>query len=169
MSWIIQIHRAKPNPVGKDKDRWGTPKPQQLLGEWADLKNIGDQAVSSVLIRLSNTEFHASCVPKPSPSFYWEGHVSLQPGEILRVHTGRSIDVLKMSPEDWRGVNQHAYAERGSFVLNNDCGDLLGVYWQGSDRNLHKEDSASYDPNPPEGEVLIRNGSKLTPSLVSWR
>jgi hypothetical protein len=27
-------------------------------------------------------------------------------------------------------------------------------------------DSASYDPNPPEGEVLTRSGDKLVPAKV---
>ncbi|MCZ2077705.1 MAG: hypothetical protein LC130_22200 [Bryobacterales bacterium] len=34
-------------------------------------------------------------------------------------------------------------------------------YWRPAEVTL---DSASYDPNPPEGEVLVRSGNKLVPT-----
>jgi len=61
------------------------------------------------------------------------------------------------------GVDIHAYAERGSFVLNNDCGDVISVWWIDSDKKFHREDSAEYDPDPPEGAILKRVGPKLKP------
>lgn len=169
MSWKIQITRAKPNPAGKDKSR-GTPIPAQLLGEWVDLKNIGDGSVSFSTLHLANSEFSHNCTITKQAAIYWTGvSGQLSPGEIVRVHTGRSYDSHLMATDDKLGVNYHAYAERGSFVLNNDCGDNLSVWWKSSDGKWNQDDVASYDPNPPEGEILQRVGSKLVPAFASVR
>lgn len=133
MSWQIQITKAKPNPAGKDKTKW-TPKPEQLLGEWADLKNVGDANVSLSAIHLAHREFAAGCVLKDAPVIYWNGpNTVLKVGETVRVHTGRSGDSWAMAAVDKSGVEHHAYAEKGSFVLNNDCGDGLSVWWKDQD------------------------------------
>jgi hypothetical protein len=59
-----------------------------------------------------------------------------------------------MKPEDKGTVAWRAFAERDNFVLNNKCGDTVYVTW-------NSKDAASYDPNPAEGRVLKRVGSKL--------
>jgi hypothetical protein len=168
MSWKLQITQAKPNPAGKDKNRW-SPKPDHLLGEWVDMKNVGDGSVSLSLIHLAHREFSGNCIPKDKPVVYWSGlsGISLQPGEIVRVHTGRSQDAWQMAAIDQIGVNYHAYAESGSFVLNNDCGDSISVWWKGSDGNFNHEDVATYDANPPDGAILYRSGSKLVASALA--
>ena len=154
MSWQIQITKAKPNPVGKDKSKW-TPKPEQLLGEWADLKNVGDANVSLSAMHLAHREFSAGCVPKDAPVIYWNGPSTvLKVGETVRVHTGRSGDSWAMAAVDKSGVEHHAYGEKGSFVLNNDCGDALTVWWKDKDGKWHCDDSATYDVSPPEGAIL---------------
>jgi hypothetical protein len=161
MPWKIQISRAKPNPAGKDK-AGNQPLGSQLLGEWVDLKNVGDAAVALSALHLAHTEFGVQCVPKPQPSIYWDGPAgtTLRPGEIVRVHTGKSRDSSLMKAEDNSGVHYHSYAERGSFVLNNVCGDNLSVWWQHGDK-WHRNDQARYAPNPPEGKVLQRVGENL--------
>ena len=45
MAWKIYIEKAKPNPKGKDTSG-NHPLAKQLLGEWVDLKNTGDQSVA---------------------------------------------------------------------------------------------------------------------------
>lgn len=161
MSWKIEIYRAKPNPTGKDK-AGNTPIASQLLGEWVDLKNTGDTAVSLSSLNLANQEFDGSCRVKTEAQIYWTGrsNVSLAPGEIVRVHTGRSTDVASMATEDQQGVHHHDYAGKGNFVLNNKCGDTLSVWWKSGEK-WYKDDEAGYAPNPTEGKVLRRVGQSL--------
>jgi hypothetical protein len=163
MSWKIEIHRAKPNPVGKDKSG-NNPIASQLLGEWVDLKNTGDAAVDLSHLNLAHREFDDKCIAKAEPKIYWSGSrgVILQPSQIVRVHTGRRRDATLMNAVDQNGVHVHEYAESGSFVLNNKCGDTLSVWWQSdADKKWHLEDTASYAANPSEGKLLQRVGDKL--------
>jgi len=163
MSWKVVICRAKPNPAGKDRVG-GYPRNEQLLGEWVDLQNVGDAPVSLTTLHLSNVTFSQNCVPGNN-TIYWSGTgtQSLTPGQILRVHTGKSMYSSSMQSQDWAGAHLHAYAEKGNFVLNNKCGDAIAVWWKGNDEKWNQEDRASYDPNPPEGAVLRRVGDKLIP------
>lgn len=169
MSWKVQIIKAKPNPYGKDRTYGGSAKHEKLLGEWVDLKNIGDDSVNLSVLNLCHTEFSGNCVPNEKPSIYWTGPTGkyLQPQEIVRVHTGYSQYSHLMSSEDRSGVHYHAYAERGNFVLNNDCGDLISVWWKDRSGNWQQEDKAGYSPNPPEGAVLIRSGNLLVPETTA--
>lgn len=168
MSWKIEIHRAKPNPAGKDRSQYGVSE-EQLLAEWVDLKNVGDASVALSTLNLAHLEFESGCRPKSSPSIYWTGPSSgvLSPGQIIRVHTGKSSEFRRMRQEDQNGVHLHGYAEKGNFVLNNKCGDALSVWWKGSDQKWHKDDEAAYDPNPPDGAVLVRRAQKLVPATAA--
>ena len=162
MSWKIQIYRAKPNPAGKDTSH-GRPLAAQLLGEWVDLKNVGDGPAAISILYLSNTEFGPGCVVTQAAKNYWNGpsNGSIKPGEIARVHTGRSGDAWQMQAVDKEGVTHHFYAESGLFVLNNDCGDNLGLTWKTSEGKWLTDDAASYRPRPAEGKILQRIGSEL--------
>lgn len=168
MSWQIEIHRAKPNPVGKDRSQHGVSD-EQLLAEWVDLKNVGDTGVQLSILNLANLEFEAGCRAKSAPVIYWTGPSNgvLLPGQIVRVHTGKSSAAWRMRQEDQAGVQLHAYAEKGNFVLNNKCGDVLSVWWKGSDQKWNKDDEAEYDPNPPDGAVLVRRSTKLIPATTA--
>lgn len=161
MSWKITIQRAKPNPAGKDKAGY-SPKPEQLLGEWVDLKNTGDTEVHHSTLHLTHTEFNSSCAVTKQHVVYWNGSGSavLKPGQTVRVHTGKQSQAASMKAEDQNGPDMHAYAEKGNFILNNDCGDKLGLRWTSSG-TWYSDDEASYNPKPKEGEVLIRIGDKL--------
>jgi len=166
MSWKILVCRAKPNPAGKDR-AYGYPQQQQLLGEWADLQNTGDAAVNLSTLNLCHVQFSSQGVPEDKPTIYWTGEYGkvLNPGQIVRVHTGKSAYASSMAYDDAQGVHLHSYAEKGNFVLNNDYGDVISVWWKDKDGNWHKEDTAGYDPKPPEGVVLRRVGDKLIPSF----
>lgn len=167
MSSNIQIVRAKPNPAGKDKTSSGVPKPEQLVAEWVDMKNIGNEPVRFPTMELHHTLFNERCVSLNRTERYWSGGggAALEPGETLRVHTGRKEYENTLSAEDrgdgrWRG-----FAGLDRFVLNNRCGDCIHVFWTARDGTRYR-DSASYDPNPPEGSVLYRRGDKLQPVAV---
>lgn len=166
MSWKILAYRAKPNPVGKDRVS-GYPQQQQLLGEWVDLQNTGDGSVRLSTLNLCHVQFSNQGVPEDKPTIYWTGKDGevLNPGQILRVHTGKSAHASAMAYNDAQGVNLHAFAEEGNFVLNNNYGDIISVWWKDKDNKWYREDVASYDPNPPEGVVLKRSGDKLIHSF----
>jgi hypothetical protein len=61
----------------------------------------------------------------------------------------------------------HAYAEKNQFVLNNLCGDRITLFWVDADNKAHFLDAADYDPNPPEGAILVRRGDRLVPALAT--
>ncbi len=162
--WKILVYRAKPNPAGKDR-AYGYPQQQQLLGEWVDLQNTGDTSVSLSSLHLYHVEFSAQGVPNKDLAHYWTGKYGevLNPGQIVRVHTGKSEYASGMAYNDSQGVHLHSFAEKGNFVLNNNYGDAISVYWKDKDGKWRKEDGAAYDPYPPEGVVLRRVGDKLIP------
>ena len=64
--------------------------------------------------------------------------------------------------EDRRGADFHLFSDK-DYVWNNKEGDTPALYNPVTKVTL---DSASYDPNPPEGEVLMRSGDKLVPTRV---
>jgi len=164
VSYLLQVYRAKPNPAGKDRTRSG-PIPQQLVAEWADIKNVGTQPVPFATMDLHDVVFGPHCKVDGSKK-YWSGNTSegaLEPGQILRVYTGSKTFESSLSAED-RGsdVAWRAFAGHGNFVLNNDCGDVITVFRQSAD-GKRWYDQAGYDPNPPEGVVLYRVGERLQP------
>jgi hypothetical protein len=162
----LYIYRAKPNPAGKDASHHHA-KPEQLLGEWVDLQNTNNYSVSLGGLSLDNQEYDHSCIVTNKYSTYWRGSYLnvVGPGQIVRVHTGKSADQWSMKVEDRNGADLHVFAEREWFVLNNRCGDCVTLWSQDSEQKFHREDSASYDPNPPDGAVLMRSGDKLIVGL----
>lgn len=161
MSKILQIIAAKPNPAGKDK-LYGTPRPEQLLGEWVDIQNTGTEPLRFSDMAVSHTLFDDRCQNTGRSERYWSGSgvQLLAPGQAVRVHTGRLRDQHLMLPADNQGAYWHAYANRDNFVLNNRCGDIVTVAWTDAlGRTL--TDTASYAPSQPEGAVLKRVGDRL--------
>jgi hypothetical protein len=163
----VQISYAKPNPIGKDKTPSGTPKPEQLLGEWVDITNTGNTAIPFSALAVHHTRFDEACHVRPEPTEkYWSsgGSGALGPGQTLRVHTGRKRDeaLLAAHPVDTGNVDWRAFADLDRFVLNNRCGDTIYVTWNDG-RNGQQQDSAGYANNPPEGRVLKRVGARLLP------
>lgn len=164
----IIVYRAKPNPLGKDKFH-NFPLLHQLQGEWVDLYNNSGGRLNLSGVSLDHSAFGANCGGRHNAA-YWqdkEGLV-LEPGEILRIHTGRAGDASHMAEEDRIGVHKHRWAEHGSFKLNNGaCGDTLTIWcYNGSKHELI--DQVSYAPYPPEGAVLIREGDKLVVRVQSY-
>lgn len=161
MSYLVRIIQAKPNPAGKDTQN-GRPRTEQLLGEWVDLQNTGTEALSFSVLNLADSTFDGQCAVQEKARIYWTGNGgTLQPGEILRVHAGSQRDAAQMRVEDRAGATHHAFTESDRFLLNNDCGDNLSVWWKTTGDEWHNADRTHYDPNPPEGKILKRVGDKL--------
>lgn len=170
MKHQLQVYRAKPNPAGKDRSRQGV-KPEQLVGEWVDIKNIGSAAVSFNVMDLHHTKFGRTCSEVTGTESYWKTPTSpdvqvLAVGQILRVYTGSKDYENTLSAED-RGsdITWRAFATQPNFVLNNVCGDNISIFWTDENGRLWR-DSAHYQNNPPEGVVLHRIGDKLRPAGI---
>ncbi len=156
----LQIIQGKPNPEGKWK---GQDLASQLLGEWVDVKNVGDEAVTFQTMQLRHAFFDNDCHTTAQLELYWIGKNNgdlLKPGQTLRIHAGRQEDAHLMSAEDQAGADWHSYAETDNFILNNRCGDKIVLSWQGTDDQIH-QDWACFAPEPAENMILKRSGNLL--------
>lgn len=169
MSRALQIVQAKPNPLGKDKTSSGQAKPEQLLGEWVDVKNVGTEPIRFSSMNLFHTLFDSRCQSTGRTDNYWSGgDEQLLSGQVIRIHTGRISDKHLMSEADRQGVDWHGYANRDNFVLNNRCGDRITITWTDA-YGRTVSDAAYYRPNPPEGAILRRRGEVLEPASAAGR
>lgn len=169
MSRALQIIQAKPNPFGKDKTSSGQSKPEQLLGEWVDVKNIGTEPIQFSSMTLNHTLFDSRCqTNNQTEKYWWGGNEQLLPGQVIRVHTGKLSDKHLMAEADRVGVDWHGYANRENFVLNNRCGDRIFVTWPDANGRT-ASDVTYYRPDPPEGAVLRRRGDVLEPISAAGR
>jgi hypothetical protein len=151
----LRITGAKPNPAGKDRSRHHTP-PAQLAAEWVDFINDGDEAFALESVTLQHIAYEPACRDgKWRIVMTFKG--TLQPEQIVRIHSGHQIPLTDMYPEDVAGAHFHLFTGQ-NYVWNNDCGDTAGL-WNGK----IWIDKASYDPYPPEGQILVRRGDKLVP------
>ena len=61
----LQIIQAKPNPAGKDSNKdqngSGSNRPEQLFGEWVDVKNIGADEVHFPTMQVRHALFDETC------------------------------------------------------------------------------------------------------------
>jgi hypothetical protein len=153
----LQITRIKPNPAGKDRNRYGQTPASQLAAEWVDFKNNGTASFDCSQLELWHRAYHHGQAPTWDKVMSFKG--SLQPGKTVRVHSGSGPDNV-IRDEDRQGADFHLFTDK-DYVWNNKEGDTPALYNPVTKVTL---DSASYDPNPPEGEVLVRSGDKLVPS-----
>lgn len=157
----------KPNPVGKDRSRYGSATPAQLGAEWVDVNNTGRSPVD-----LTGIDLYHLAYGQPGTKPEWQkvtslpANWSLPAGNVLRVHSGQKRDLSVLRPEDLNGADFHSFTGRDSYAWNNAEGDTAGLWKAVSKTWL---DSASYDPYPPEGVILVRSGNKLVPAGAALR
>lgn len=154
---ILQVKRIKPNPAGKDRSQSGATSASQLAGEWVDLRNVGSGPVTLASVEL----YHLAYAPGATQG-RWDKVTgftgNLPAGHTVRVHSGSGPDSV-IRPEDRAGAEHHMFSG-SNYVWNNRQGDSPMLY----NAALRQEiDRASYDPQPPEGQVLVRAGNKLVP------
>ena len=150
----LRVIRAKPNPRGKDRAGAYSP-PAQLAAEWIDFQNDGTAPFPLAGITLYHLAYQPRCRdPRWDAVQSFSG--TLDPGQIVRVHSGEELTVAQMHAEDVVGADYHVFIGRRNYVWNNDCGDTAALH-----NGKAFEDQASYDPYPPEGLVLHRQGDKL--------
>ena len=157
----LQIYRAKPNPDGRD--RFGSTVPtSQIAGEWVDLLNTGLQPFNLGGVALQHVAY-----PSPLTMGVWREVMlfpdfSLGVSEILRVHSGRKVDLSVLYPEDQSGAEWHIFTGNNYYVWNNDRGDAARLVVSADDPQREVQlDKAEYISIPPEGVVLSRVGDLL--------
>lgn len=158
------VYRIKPNPAGKDKTRYGSLSAAQLGGEWVDVRNSGSSSVNTTGVGLWHLAYPASGGKAEYRLVCNLPDCTLKPGEVLRVHAGQRRDLSVLNPEDRSGADWHAFTGEDAYVWNNREGDAPTLYEQAAKAAI---DSASYDPYPPEGTVLYRQGAKLIAAAVT--
>ena len=157
----IRIAKLKPNPAGKDRPTVGPLDPSQLAAEWVDIYNFGTSTVNPLGVELYNKAYSAA-----HPLGTWKSvlnlpYLMLGPAQTLRVHAGGDRGFGVIRAEDLFGVEHHVFTGRDQYVWNNRQGDTAGL-WEL--QPMAWIDLASYDPNPPEGVILVRIGAKLLPT-----
>lgn len=85
------------------------------------------------------------------------------PGKIVRVHSGQNRELSVVRPDDLAGADYHVFTGDDAYVWNNKQGDTPLLFYDVKKETI---DSASYDPNPPEGVVLVRQGDKLVATVA---
>lgn len=148
------LTRIKPNPAGKDRSRTGAT-PAQLAAEWVDFRNDGSEPAPLDEVVLYHRAYSGGTAK-------WERVIgftgTLPVGQTVRVHAGRARDVSVMKHEDLVGADYHIFIGEDRYVWNNREGDTPLLYNQQTHSTI---DQASYDPFPPEGAVLVRQGTKF--------
>ena len=160
----ISVYRIKPNPAGKDRSRSGSLASAQLGGEWVDLRNSGLYTLNTNGVGLYHLAYPASGGKPEYRLVVNLPDCTLKPGEVLRVHAGQRRDLSVLNAEDRNGADWHSFTGEDAYVWNNCEGDTPAIYEHAAKETI---DSASYDPYPPEGAVLFRQGTKLMPVPVS--
>jgi hypothetical protein len=158
----IRVYRMKLGPTGTGRSQYGSPshgKPE----EWFDVRNDGSASVRTSGFCLYHLEYPSSEGEPEYRLVVTLPECSLKPGEILRVHSGPRRDLSALYAEDRTGADQHAFTGGEARVWNRREGDTAVLYAQVTEEST---DSVSYDPNPPEGVVLFRQGPKLVPTPV---
>ncbi len=154
--------RLKPNPSGKDRTRRGGATATQLGGEWVDIQNTGNAAVD-----LSGVKLYHIAYSGATDNGRWEEVMSfkgsLGAGQVMRVHSGGG-PLSALHTIDQQGADYHLFTGRDAYVWNNDRGDC-STLWQAGESEPF--DKACYDPNPPEGVILVRVGNKLVVPTAS--
>lgn len=133
---------AVPNPAGKDRSIHGVNN-DQLNGEWVEFLNTTRGTFSLEGVALIHRTFNQYCEPTGDSgvtSFFG----SLASGKSIRVHTGSGTDF-------WSGDLLHTFLNRGNYVWNNACGDVVILQ-----KGTTTVDWAAYGKNPTGGKVLTR-------------
>jgi hypothetical protein len=152
----LQAVRLKPNPAGKDRTRRGGAATAQLGGEWVDIQNT-----RSAPVDLSGVTLYHIAYSGAQDAGTWEAVMNfkgtLGVGEVVRVHAGQG-PVTALHDVDQQGSNYHLFTGRDQYVWNNDRGDCAALFQAGQSNPF---DKACYDPNPPEGVILMRVANRL--------
>lgn len=151
----LLITKAKPNPSGKDRVGRAFTPAVQLAAEWVDFQNI-----ASTAINLNGTQmYHVAYLPNGTTE--WELVIELsgtiQPREIVRIHSGNPMPLTQMNFQDTIGANYHVFTKK-DYIWNNDKIDRPYLWYKPTQQKI---DLTYYDAWPTEGKILQRINDKL--------
>lgn len=152
---MLKIWEIKPNPEGKDRyDGVSDASVHQVSSEWIDLKN--DSPLGHVMMDGIKMQKE---IEKEGQVIWWDVmefpdgiHFELGAEKILRIHSGKLMAEAAMEKADRAGADFHFFTQKSFIWSNKDSENIRLV-----DKNGKVIDEASYDPWPPEGEILHRN------------
>lgn len=151
----LLIIKAKPNPAGKDRIGTTFTPAAQLAGEWVDFKNMGYRAID-----LAGVEMYHWAYLTPTTG-EWKlvtnFHGVLQPGQVIRVHSGNPIPLYQMHSVDQVGANFHLFSGK-NYIWNNSKKDFPRLWYKPTSQWL---DQTEYSAYPGEGRILNRVNSQL--------
>jgi hypothetical protein len=154
---VIRLYRLKLGPTGADRPSTGTQQFRQP-GDWVDVRNEGPSATRINGLCLYHLE-HLGPGTQPEYRFIVTlPECSLKPGEVLRLHSGPRRDLALLYAEDRNGADWHVFTSGESHFWNRRDGDTALLYAAASKETT---DVATFDPNPPEGVVLWRQGDRF--------
>ena len=146
----LYVVAAQPNPPGKDAARPGVTTNTQLNEEWLEFEVRASRNLTGD--ELSHLTFDNRCTRTGAEPIVRFASTSVSPGQRVRVHTGTGTN-------QWVGSTLHVYVGRTWFMWNNVCGDRATLRYSGT-----VIDSAYYDRNPPEGQLVREPGTdRLVP------
>jgi hypothetical protein len=156
----IRVYRMRLGPTETDRTPYGSES-HRKPGEWIDVRNDGSANARTSGLCLYHLEYPNPDVEPEYRFVVTLPECSLKPGGILRVHSGPRRELSALHEEDRNGADWHAFTAGEARVWNHLQGDTAVLYALAT---RDTTDSASYDPNPPEGVVLERQGPKLVPA-----
>lgn len=159
----LTLISIKPNPIGKDRSRTGAT-PGQLAAEWVGFRNDGNEPAPLDAV----VQYHRAYSGGTASWDRVTGFSGTLPaGKTVRVHAGRARDTSVIKQEDLVGADYHIFSGEDRYVWNNREGDTALLYNTQTNTTI---DQASYDPFPPEGAVLLRQGTKfvLRANAAGW-
>lgn len=149
----LRIIRAKPNPSGKDYQK--ITSAIQLAGEWVDIQNIDDRSISLDGVVLFHLAYTANGKSEWESAMEFSGVI--HSGEVIRVHSGKSLPVSQMTYQDRFGANYHFFTDK-NYIWNNDKPDKPSLWYKPKRQWI---DQAEYNACPMEGKILKRVQEKL--------
>jgi hypothetical protein len=158
----VRFYRMKLGLAGMDRSQYGSPSSRKP-GDWVDVRNDSSSSVRTNGLCLYHLEFPS---PDAQPEYRFVvtlPECSLKPGEVLRLHSGPRREVAALHVEDRSGADWHAFTGGEACLWNRREGDTAVLYEVAKKETI---DSVSYDPDPPEGVLLLRQGARLVATAV---
>ncbi|MFB3777136.1 MAG: hypothetical protein ACE141_05970 [Bryobacteraceae bacterium] len=158
----VGFYRLKLGAAVGEAAAHGAPS-YRAPGDWVDVRNQTESNARTNGLCLYHLEYPS---PGGEPEYRFVVTLPdcvLKPGEVLRLHSGPRRDLSALFSEDRSGADWHAFTGGEIRLWNRHRGDTAVLYAVATKETT---DSVSYDPDPPEGIVLEREGARFVAARV---
>ncbi len=120
---------AQLNPKGKDTAAITPGAEFNLLNEWIEIENFGNEAIPLSNISVSHKFLDKNHRKTPVRESYWSGETQelLLPMQKLRIRSGNFSDYHLIKDNQTNVLN--GFANRKRFVFNNQWGGAITISW----------------------------------------